>query len=406
MSEMHIVVITGLCPTSVDPHAVPFIYERLKQLYRKGISYQTYTIANEYSKLIHLVYRIVKGHPLQPAHPVSWSQSEPIHIIVNKINVFRLFQMRISPNKYFQRVIHLLKKEVPITSDTIIHAHWMHPHGYYAVEFAKLVDRPCIVTAHGSDIHTLPKKNPTAKKYIRKTLDEANKVIFVSQGLLESAKELGYTGENAVIIPNGTDSTEFYPMMRETALQRTGWCQSKKNVVGFVGNIIPVKRADKFPEIFTSIQKRVDDVEFILLGDGLLKETLQIECSKRGLLVTFINRVPHDEVVNWMNLFDVMILPSRNEGWPCVVLEAYACGTPVVGSDVGGISEAMGGLGTLVKDGENFEERFAEAVCITLMHADTIDKATLIGYAQEHSWEGVVQQEITLYQNLLRSQTG
>ena len=108
----------------------------------------------------------------------------------------------------------------------------------------------------------------------------------------------------------------FYPMEIEEALKRTGWKQTKRYVVGFVGNLIHVKRADKFVEIFSEIQKRVIDVEFILVGDGDLADAIRSSASDSGLTVTFAGRVPHEDVCCWMNLFDVMILPSRNEGWP------------------------------------------------------------------------------------------
>jgi glycosyltransferase involved in cell wall biosynthesis len=79
----------------------------------------------------------------------------------------------------------------------------------------------------------------------------------------------------------------------------------------------------------------------------------------KGLDVVFAGRVPQVEVARCMNAMDVMVLPSRNEGWPCVVLEAQACGTCVVGSSSGGIPEAIGFDEYVAKEEENFEERFA-----------------------------------------------
>ena len=190
-------------------------------------------------------------------------------------------------------------------------------------------------------------------------------------------------------------------MEKEEALKRTGWKQTKRHVVGFVGNLIPVKRADKFVEIFSEIQKQVLDVEFILVGDGNLADDIRLSASVAGLTVTFAGRVPHEDVCCWMNLFDVMILPSRNEGWPCVVLEAFACGTPVIGSQNGGITEAIGGLCPSVADGDGFEKRFADAVCEMLTEEFPVDKGLLIERAGEHTWEKCVGKEIELYNSLI-----
>ncbi|MDN5345742.1 MAG: teichuronic acid biosynthesis glycosyltransferase TuaC [Petrotoga sp.] len=79
-----------------------------------------------------------------------------------------------------------------------------------------------------------------------------------------------------------------------------------------------------------------------------------------GLDVVFAGRVPQVEVAKYMNAMDVMVLPSRNEGFGAVVIEAQACGTCVVGSSNGGIPEAIGFEEYVVKEGKNFEERFAK----------------------------------------------
>jgi len=94
---------------------------------------------------------------------------------------------------------------------------------------------------------------------------------------------------------------------------------------------------------------------------------------------------------------DVMILPSRNEGFPTVVNEAQACGTCVVGSSNGGIPEAIGFPEYVVQEGENFEERFAKKVVEVLVHGYDANK--LIEKSKGFTWKDIVAQEIEVYRN-------
>ena len=397
---MRIKIISGLFPTENSSSGGVFVYERLKQLHHQQIPFEVYTPENRYSKFIQFVYKCLRQKTLI-TKVVEWDLASKQKIPQHKVTTLSLILHRIYPPITLKRLAGLLEREMSFADGDILNAHWVYPHGYVATLLAKKHNIPCIVTAHGSDIHTIPRKNRTVKKYTLKTLNSADKVIFVSHALLDSAKELGYSRENAVVIPNGIDMKYFYPMEIEEALKRTGWKQTKRYVVGFVGNLIHVKRADKFVEIFSEIHKRVIDVEFILVGDGDLADAIRSSASDFGLTVTFAGRVPHEDVYCWMNLFDVMILPSRNEGWPCVVLEAFACGTPVIGSQNGGITEAIGGLCPSVADGDGFEKRFADAVCEMLTEEFPVDKGLLIERAGEHTWEKCVGKEIELYNSLI-----
>lgn len=94
------------------------------------------------------------------------------------------------------------------------------------------------------------------------------------------------------------------------------------------------------PLFFLEIHKRVPDVMFIVVGDGPLRK--KVEQATSGLNVVFTSRIPQEEVANWTNAMDIMVLPSRNEGFDAVAVEAQACGTIVVGSSNGGIPEAVG----------------------------------------------------------------
>jgi len=118
------------------------------------------------------------------------------------------------------------------------------------------------------------------------------------------------------------------------------------------------------------------------------------------LNVKFVGRVSQDKVPYYMSAMDVMILPSRNEGFPTVVNEAQACGIPVVGSSNGGIPEEIGDGGIVVEEGENFEKGFAEAV-INLLE-NPIDSNCIREKALEYSWENIVKKEVKVYEEVLK----
>jgi len=276
----------------------------------------------------------------------------------------------------------------------IIHAHGMYepPAGLVAKLLSQKLNVPYVVTCHGSDINLAM---PKAKELYVDVLENASKVIFVSNALLNKAKSFGYSGENSVVIPNGIEPNIFKPLDKEKIKKELGL---SKKVVGFVGGLKEVKRADKLPEIFSYISS-IYDAEFLVVGDGELRKGIENECKKRKLKVKFVGRVSHEEVPYYMNAMDVMILPSRNEGFGAVVIEAQGCGVAVVGSSNGGIPEAIGDGGIVVEEGEDFEKRFAESV-VKLLESP-IDKSYLRKRALSFSWKNIVEKEIEIYNEVL-----
>jgi len=188
---------------------------------------------------------------------------------------------------------------------------------------------------HDNDVNLL---KPKRKERYVEILEKASKVIFVSNALLKKAKSFGYSGKNAVVIPNGYDPAVFKPMDKDTVRKELGIYKGNTHYISIVGNLVPIKRADKLPEIFKKIAKDLPNTRFIIVGDGVLRDRILKEM--KDLDVVFVGRVPQKEVAKYMNAMDVMILPSRNEGFGAVCIEAQACGTCVIGSSNGGIPEA------------------------------------------------------------------
>ena len=142
-------------------------------------------------------------------------------------------------------------------------------------------------------------------------------MIFVSKALLEKARSFGYSGRNAVIIPNGYDPQIFKPLDKGQARRQLGIHSEGYKYVGFVGNLIEIKRADKLVEIFDLVRRGYPKVKFIVVGDGYLRGKMEQEAKDKGLEVLFTGRLDQSEVAKYMNAMDVMILPSRREGFDC-----------------------------------------------------------------------------------------
>lgn len=114
------------------------------------------------------------------------------------------------------------------------------------------------------------------------------------------------------------------------------------------------------PLIFKEIYKTNKNVQFWLIGDG--KRRKEVEELSKGLPITFWGNVSPEVMPDYLNCTDVLILPSRNEGLPLIIVEALQCGCHVVGSDVGGIPEVLGKKNCVSLDNKNFVKEFASKV--------------------------------------------
>ena len=123
--------------------------------------------------------------------------------------------------------------------------------------------------------------------------------------------------------------------------------KDRDNLVGYIGNLERGKGVMNFVEAIKLVLRQCSDVEFLVVGDGLLFSSIK-EKLKRGDLqnkVKLIRSVPHDEVPNYLNKLRLLVLPSYSEGLPGIILEGMACETPVLATSVGGIPD-------IIKDGE------------------------------------------------------
>jgi glycosyltransferase involved in cell wall biosynthesis len=215
---------------------------------------------------------------------------------------------------------------------------------------------------------------------------------------------LGIAASHVTVIPNGIDTTKFFPVAKAVARTQLGLAGDK--ILLSVGHLTPVKGFELLIRAFKRLLEQVphgSGLSLVIIGDGALRHRLETLVSSLGLQehVRLVGAVPHERLYLWYSAADLFCLASSREGWPNVLLEALACGTPVVATPVGGIPEILCAdeLGFLT---ERNERDMATAMSLAL--SKTWRPEVLRGYAQKHTWEQAALSGLRLFETILSRQ--
>lgn len=210
----------------------------------------------------------------------------------------------------------------------LIHAHWTMS-GVLAA-FTQFVHRkPVVVTLHGTDVFQSG-HYPFGKFLLNSVLSKANLVTAVSQALVAAADPRSKV--RVQVIPNGVDVDRFTPSAES----------ERMDTILYVGSLILRKGIDILLEAI-SLASELERFRLLIVGEGPEMARLRLTASELALddRVQFLGVQPHDQVRVLMQRARVLVLPSLEEGMGVVLLEALACGTPVVGTTVGGIPDVI-----------------------------------------------------------------
>lgn len=256
---------------------------------------------------------------------------------------------------------------------------------------------PYCVTWHGSDIHTLPIHNQLLKRMVAGIIANASGNIFVSKSLYETGlvnfKQIPYP---RVLYNAANDSFYKYDTVKRQELRRK-WSVEGRKVVAFVGNLVEVKNVLKLPSIFKYIYSRFPDTAFWIIGDGYQRLELQNKMEKEKIYCRYWGNQQPENIPDLMNCIDVLVLPSKNESFGMVLVEAIACGANAVGSKTGGIPEVIGAENVFDLN-NNFEFAISERIC-KLLSAHEQQKTKTI-----FSWVDTAKKEVDIYAEILNKQ--
>lgn len=226
----------------------------------------------------------------------------------------------------------------------VIDAHFVYPEGLAAV-LAGLVFRvPMTVTLRGMLPLLVPFR--LRRPQLRFALRRAARVIAVSESLKRDAVALGIPAERVRVIENGIDPGLFHPMDRTEARRSLGLPKYGPLLVS-VGTLAPRKGFHLVMEAMARLRKSWPTLRFAIVGgdgpEGAMGTELRQLARKLGIedRVIFAGPRKRGELASWYAAADLFVLATAHEGCPNVVLEALACGTPVVGTPVGSIPELL-----------------------------------------------------------------
>ena len=284
-----------------------------------------------------------------------------------------------------------------------IDAHFVYPDGFAAVLLGRVLGIPVSVSARGTDINVYPSLR-VVRSMIRWTLSEADEVIAVSEALKDAMIALGTDPGKIHVIPNGVDESRFKQTDQTEARQHLGLPVASRVLVS-IGALIPSKGHELLIQAFERIAQRQPDLKLFILGEGPARSMLEGLIARVNLQdrVQLIGKRPNEELFYWFSAADISCLTSAREGWPNVITESLACGTPVVGTRVGGIPEILGSedFGVLV---DQTVESVANGLDFAL--SKKWDRATISQRTRARTWAHVALevQEVLAHQQTCKQQ--
>jgi len=351
-----------------------------------GTEIATYNIAKHLARRgheVHVITALDKGLPKESmeegfyVHRIFWRKIRFVGVI-----------------SFWAKVFLILRKVNP----DIIHAQSI---GICIPAFIakKLLRKPYVVWGQGSDVY-LPGK--FIKSISKLVLKNANTVIALTEDMKREMQKI--YSRDVSVIPNGIDLNNFKSVSRKKARSKLQIKEDEK-IILFVGTLRPVKGVRYLIEAMSGINQECPKVKLLLVGDGVDMPYLKRIVKHLNLkeFVTFVGKVPNENVSQYMAASDIFVLPSLSESFGIVNLEAMTFGLPIVATRVGGLPE-------IIKDGANGflvepknPRQIAEKILLLLEDNELkeIISKNNKNKAKDYGWGGVVGKLEEVYRKLL-----
>ncbi|MDB5366287.1 MAG: glycosyl transferase family 1 [Rhodospirillales bacterium] len=384
---LRVAVFTTLFPNPARPQHGVFVANRLEKLVATG---------QVQARVIAPVPWFPSSHPMfgdwaRHARVPSISTVRGIAVEHPRYLVLPKIGMRVTPTT-LARAAHgaLLRAQRDLGGIDLIDAHYLYPDGVAAAKLARWLGVPFVMTARGTDVNLIPRWDGP-RRAILDACNQAAGVIAVSAALRDELVALGGAAEKIRVLRNGVDLQRFTPPQDRDALRRE--LGAPDRLLLSVGHLIERKGH----HLIIDALAQLPDMHLWIAGEGPERAALERLARERGVeaRVRLLGAQPHDELKRLYAAADALVLASSREGWANVLLEAMACGTPVVATPIWGNPEVVArpaaGLLTLDRSAASIAET------VSRLLAQLPDRAATRRYAEGFDWEPTTEGQLELF---------
>ena len=278
---------------------------------------------------------------------------------------------------------------------SLLHAHFVIPTGFIAVFVSRLLSLPLVVTAHGSDVLSLPRRSAFLRRIAIFTLRRADRIIAVSERIRDVISSWGIPRRKVVCLPIGIDETCYSPG------------GEREDLVVSIRNLNPVYNVETLIRAVGEVVEHLPRTRFLIVGDGTERERLESLADKLGVadFIDFKGRVPREEIPRILSRGKVYVSTSLSDGTSVSLLEAFASGIFPVVSDIPANSQ-------WIVDGENgylFPTReahlLAQKIILALnndaLRRNAMEKNRYL-VEEKGSWNAIIPRIEDIYRSLLK----
>ena len=403
---MKILTFTTLFPNAAQPIHGIFVENRLRHLLAAGRLSATVLAPVPWFPFTAPLFGAYAGHARAPRQ----ARRHGIEIHHPRYPVLPKIGMNLAPSLLYHAVRPALARLIRQGLEfDLIDAHYFYPDGVAAVRLGRAFGKPVTITARGTDLNLIA-DFPGPRRQIAQAAAQADGLITVCQALKDKLVELGTAANRVVVLRNGVDLEMFHPTDRAAARRALAAGSpsggppggppggpSGGPVLASVGHLIARKGHDLVIEALPALP----DATLLVAGAGPERANLERRAARLGVAgrVRFLGRIGHDRLRQVYNAADLLVLASSREGWANVLLEAMACGTPVVASDIWGTPEVVAdpAAGLLMAA----REPAALADAVRRLLARPPARAATRRYAEGFDWRATTTGQIELFADLL-----